>query len=237
MLGPALLIAPVVEPGARTRALRLPPGRWLELATGRVHRGDTEIVARALLGVPAWFVRQGHAVPVARSEHEASGAAVPTSDLVRGGTPWGEGGGVHWLGLPDGDGRLRGRLAWDDGVTRGHERGEVDAFELELDGDAARVEVRAGASGMGTPVMDLWTPAGGDTDPPDARVETTVPPWGTRWRARRSRSALTSTCHRAAESRRWRSAWAAQPPGRSTQRRSRNARTSASTISWLFAPS
>ncbi|NBC95186.1 MAG: alpha-glucosidase, partial [Deinococcus-Thermus bacterium] len=177
MLGPALLIAPVVEPGATTRPLRLPPGRWLELATGRIHDGDAEVVAQAPLGVPAWFLREGHGVPVVRGEHDADLSA--TSDLVRGGIPWGAGGGVHWLGLPDRDGRLRGRLHWDDGVTRAHERGAVDVFELDADGDDARVVAHAAASGMGIPVMDLWTPAGDD-----ANEAHPLPPWGARWRAR-----------------------------------------------------
>jgi hypothetical protein len=55
----------------------------------------------------------------------------------------------------------------------------VDRYELEVDGDRARVVVHAAASGMGTPVMDLWTPAGVDAS--DAHG---VEPWGTRWRAR-----------------------------------------------------
>jgi alpha-glucosidase (family GH31 glycosyl hydrolase) len=180
MLGPALLIAPVVEPGATTRPLRLPPGRWLQLATGRVHDGDAEVVAQAPLGVPAWFLREGHAIPIARGEHEVERAGVPTSELVRGGTPWGEDGGVHWLGLPDRDERLRGRLLWDDGLTRAHERGAMDRYELDVDGEGARVVAHAAASGMGTPVMDLWMPAG-DDEVDDVNL---LPPWGARWRAR-----------------------------------------------------
>ncbi len=34
LLGDALLIAPVLEPGVRSRAVRLPPGRWYDTRTG-----------------------------------------------------------------------------------------------------------------------------------------------------------------------------------------------------------
>ena len=44
MLGDALLVATVLEKGARTRTVRLPAGRrFHELDTGRVHEGGQEI--------------------------------------------------------------------------------------------------------------------------------------------------------------------------------------------------
>ncbi len=177
MLGPALLIAPVVEPGVRERRLALPPGRWLELATGRVHDGDAETVAYAPPGTPAWFLRAGHALPIVRGTPRPEVTATPASALLRGGAPWGEGGGVHWLGLPDGDGRLRGRLEWDDGVTRGFERGEVDLYELTADVEEARVRVLSAASGMGVPAMDLLVPDTAGGGEPDDRT----PGWPVRW--------------------------------------------------------
>lgn len=42
MFGPDLLIAPVLEPGARTRDVRLPAGAaWVSAATGERHAGGT----------------------------------------------------------------------------------------------------------------------------------------------------------------------------------------------------
>ena len=160
MLGPALLVAPVVEPGATTRTVRLPPGRWLELASGRIHEGDAEAVAEAPLGVPVWFLREGHAVPIVRSQQARSDGAAPAdaSALVRGGVPWGDGAGVHWIGLPDVGGALRGELRWDDGLTREHERGRRDRIELELVAGTATARLEL-ASGQGRPAMDLLVPA------------------------------------------------------------------------------
>lgn len=183
MLGPALLVAPVVAPGTTERPLRLPPGRWLELATGRVHGGDAEVVAAAPLGTPVWFLREGQALPIVRAEHEPSGATVPTSELVRGCAAWGEGGGVHWLALPDRDGRVRGVLHWDDGVSRAFAGGEVDRFELAAHDGRALVRVHAAASGMGVPVMDLLVP---DPDAPRAlEPDERTPRWPGPWRTRR----------------------------------------------------
>jgi len=42
LFGPDLLVAPVVEPGATTRALHVPPGRW-QAPDGTVFAGPTEI--------------------------------------------------------------------------------------------------------------------------------------------------------------------------------------------------
>ncbi len=59
MLGPSLMIAPVVEPGAEQGTLYLPAGRWFELHSGAVFEGPTTVqtgVTRAAL--PA-YVREG----------------------------------------------------------------------------------------------------------------------------------------------------------------------------------
>ena len=195
MLGPALLVAPVVEPGVTTRTVRLPPGRWLELLSGRIHDGDADVVAEAPLGVPVWFLREGHAVPIVKTAEAWTdgAAAADVSALVRGGVPWGEGGGVHWIGLPDGDGALRGVLHWDDGLTREHERGRRDRIDLELrDGTAtARLDL---ASGQGRPAMDLLVPAIGAESDAERDAESAAerdaangadprtPWWRTAWR-------------------------------------------------------
>ncbi|GAA2360745.1 TIM-barrel domain-containing protein [Dactylosporangium salmoneum] len=54
-LGDDLLVAPVVEPGALTRAAYLPPGRWLDLRTGEAVDGGREVVVPAPLEeIPIW---------------------------------------------------------------------------------------------------------------------------------------------------------------------------------------
>ncbi len=58
MIGPQLLVAPVCEPGAVDRLVRLPEGRWYDLWTGRETGGGSH-VQRAPLGTIPVFVKAG----------------------------------------------------------------------------------------------------------------------------------------------------------------------------------
>lgn len=64
LLGPSLLVAPVVEPGATTRAVYLPPGTWFHVWTGTEHvsgtmdgTAGTTIEVDAPVGEPPVFSR------------------------------------------------------------------------------------------------------------------------------------------------------------------------------------
>ena len=161
LLGDALLVAPVLEPGATTRRAPLPPGRWLELGTGRVFDGDAEAVLDAPLGRPVWLLREGHALPLAVVDEEAR-------EVVPG---WLAGGAgvapppIRWLCFPDAAGVALGRMVWEDGLTRAHAVGAYD--ELALDGGAAgggafAPRLRVVRSASGTPVGRhvAWLPGG-----------------------------------------------------------------------------
>ncbi|MFD8587630.1 TIM-barrel domain-containing protein [Streptomyces californicus] len=64
LLGDALLVAPVLEPGVRRRAVRLPRGRWYDTATGRAYEGPGQVLLDApLSGVPV-LARAGAVIPV-----------------------------------------------------------------------------------------------------------------------------------------------------------------------------
>ncbi|MFF2864841.1 glycoside hydrolase family 31 protein [Streptomyces rubiginosohelvolus] len=64
LLGDALLVAPVLEPGVRRRAVRLPRGRWYDTATGRAYEGPGQVLVDApLSGVPV-LARAGGVIPV-----------------------------------------------------------------------------------------------------------------------------------------------------------------------------
>jgi alpha-glucosidase len=53
LLGPDLLVAPVLEPGAREREVALPPGRWVDLWRGTAHdEGGTLILPAPLDEIP-----------------------------------------------------------------------------------------------------------------------------------------------------------------------------------------
>jgi alpha-glucosidase len=58
LLGDDLLVAPVVEDGARTRSVYFPPGAaWYDVWTGARHEGGTRADVPAPLGAPPVFAR------------------------------------------------------------------------------------------------------------------------------------------------------------------------------------
>ncbi|WP_097975533.1 glycoside hydrolase family 31 protein [Streptomyces sp. gb14] len=70
LLGDALLVAPVLEPGVRRRAVRLPRGRWYDTATGRAYEGPGPVLVDApLSGVPV-LARAGAVIPVRGADGE-----------------------------------------------------------------------------------------------------------------------------------------------------------------------
>lgn len=60
LLGPDLMVAPVLEPGVVQRSVHLPPGRWTHVWSGRTGGGDRQVWP-APLGSPPAFVREGSA--------------------------------------------------------------------------------------------------------------------------------------------------------------------------------
>lgn len=59
LLGPDLLAAPVLRPGATSRPVRLPPGCWRRRGAGRRLAGGRTIRAAAPLGALPWYTRCG----------------------------------------------------------------------------------------------------------------------------------------------------------------------------------
>jgi len=64
LFGPSLLVSPVSEPGATTRHLFLPPGRWYNFWTGESVEGARFIDTPAPLSEMPLFVRAGSIVPM-----------------------------------------------------------------------------------------------------------------------------------------------------------------------------
>jgi alpha-glucosidase len=65
MLGPSLLIAPVVTPGVVTRSVRPPAGAlWIDPWTGTRHHGGRAVELAAPQGRPTFLARAGSIVPV-----------------------------------------------------------------------------------------------------------------------------------------------------------------------------
>ncbi|MCC6215139.1 MAG: glycoside hydrolase family 31 protein [Polyangiaceae bacterium] len=66
LFGDSLLVAPVVDRGARERQVVFPAGRWAHWFTGAVHAGDTHATVPAPLGELPLFLREGGIVPMLR---------------------------------------------------------------------------------------------------------------------------------------------------------------------------
>ncbi len=66
LLGPSLLVAPVIKPGATARAVYLPEGHWYDFWTARVYKGSEFISASAPLERIPLFVRAGSILPMTK---------------------------------------------------------------------------------------------------------------------------------------------------------------------------
>jgi len=84
LIGDDLFVAPVTMPGATTRAVHLPPGRWVHWFDGMERTGD--VTVDALIGSPPVFLRVGAIVPMLPSdvatlaEEDVASAIVRASD-------------------------------------------------------------------------------------------------------------------------------------------------------------
>jgi alpha-glucosidase len=78
LLGPSLLVAPVVERGARERELYLPPGGWFAWHDGAFYRGPRRLRVEAPLERIPLFARAGSVIPTQSPvEHTGERAAEP----------------------------------------------------------------------------------------------------------------------------------------------------------------
>ncbi|MCM2579259.1 glycoside hydrolase family 31 protein [Streptomyces meridianus] len=85
LLGDAFLVAPVLEPGVRSREIRLPRGRWYDTATAEVHEGPGRIRSAAPLSRIPVLARAGAVVPVTGPGGSAELEVWPPAPGRRGG--------------------------------------------------------------------------------------------------------------------------------------------------------
>jgi alpha-glucosidase len=64
LLGDALLVAPVLDPGADRRAVQLPRGRWYDTVTEQSYEGPAQVLVDAPLSRIPVFARAGAVIPV-----------------------------------------------------------------------------------------------------------------------------------------------------------------------------
>jgi alpha-glucosidase len=58
LLGPDLLVAPVLDPNTQKKEVYLPQGTWIELWTNQTYEGNNKIIVDAPLGNPPLFYKK-----------------------------------------------------------------------------------------------------------------------------------------------------------------------------------
>ena len=115
MLGPSLLVAPVVARGARERELYLPPGSWFAWHDGALYRGPRRLRVPAPLERLPLFARAGSVIPTQSPvEHTGQAPAEPCVLEV----------------FPGRD--AQAHVVEDDGETIAYREGHIAATALRL---------------------------------------------------------------------------------------------------------
>lgn len=134
MLGPNLLVASVLEEGARTRRVYLPAADdWRDFYTGVNYRGGTEIEVDAPLERIPLLVRAGGMIPLGKVMKHVG--AEP--DDVR----------QVFVFPHSSAGRGEFTLIEDDGVTLNYQRGELTQVTCQVIAEASILELHARAVG------------------------------------------------------------------------------------------
>jgi alpha-glucosidase len=125
MLGPSLLVAPVVEPGAKSRTVYLPGGTdWQDFWSGQRFEGGQSIELPAPWDRPVVLAREGSAIPV-NSNHEAMGGADQRGFLL----------------FPPARGEGSGESHEDDGETEAYRDGDFGCWCVAMTANTAELRV------------------------------------------------------------------------------------------------
>ena len=138
LLGPDLLVAPVIAAGTTARHVYLPAGGWYDWHTDEAHSGSTFPLAQTPLERIPIFARAGAVIPMWPEAPSSTDGFQP--DVVE----------LH-LFVPTVGGTFRSFLQEDDGLTFAAAEGARyrTAFEVTRTGD--RVRLRADVDGDGYP--------------------------------------------------------------------------------------
>lgn len=154
MLGSELLIAPVATPGdPAIQRVWFPPGRWIDLFTGEVHRGPSvERLTVPLARAPA-FARVGAILPLAAAGTAAAAAPDPLTIRVFCG---GDGAFALYEDAGEGLGYRRGasartRLTYREGAGARPAELAIEPASGRFPGQAARRRYRVELTGLAAP--------------------------------------------------------------------------------------
>jgi alpha-glucosidase len=136
MLGPSLLVASVMEPGATAREVRLPAGAaWLDFWTGERFEGGRRVNLPAPWGRPPLLVREGSAIPLNIAEQSFDRRADARAFAV----------------FAPAEGQLSATCFEDDGETNTPPESGAGHWALSVEASAERLIVEARAAGPRPP--------------------------------------------------------------------------------------
>jgi alpha-glucosidase len=133
LLGRALLVAPVMEPGLQGRQIYLPRGaHWIDVRTGEWHEGGQSVFVLAPLGKPPLLARAGTAVPVNTAELHFNREPDARGFLI--------------FAAPDG-GAFEARCFEDDGESDACLSGRYGEWVLRVSASAREISVHVALEG------------------------------------------------------------------------------------------
>ncbi len=127
LLGPSILVAPVIEPGATSRSIRFPEGRWIHAWSGTSIEGPATFDLDAELGQIPWFLRAGDLIPMLRPTIDTISATTEPDRVDSLATE----SGLLWVLTTEGDGA---RTVYD-GTVLTQTSSEADVRLTYLPGD------------------------------------------------------------------------------------------------------
>jgi len=147
MFGPHLLVAPVVEPGAKERKIYLPEGVWWDFWTGQKVDGAGEITTPVTLDSTPVFVRAGAIVPTGPVKQYT---AEPSTQSIR------------LTVYPGSDGSFS--FYEDDGISFAYERGDFTTIEMTWSDATRTLVLKPGKGKVGAAQKFTVAMAGGTAE-------------------------------------------------------------------------
>jgi alpha-glucosidase len=138
LFGSNLLVAPVCEPGIRSRSVYLPEGDWDHWFTGERYTGGKSIKAKTPKDYIPVFAKGGSVIPMWPEAPQSTMNYHPTAIELH-------------LFVPEADGEYRSTLHEDDGATFAYRSGAHYRTEFTLTRKGDTLDLDASTTGHGYP--------------------------------------------------------------------------------------